>query len=72
MCCNLLYFTEDYNEQEEQQVNGDVDANEPKKCDIIRITGKRENCEAAKQALHDLVPVTVEVSYHYAHKVSTF
>jgi hypothetical protein len=30
-------------------------------CDVIRITGKQENCEAAKRALLDLVPVTVEV-----------
>jgi hypothetical protein len=30
-------------------------------CDVIRITGKPENCEEAKRALFDLVPVTVEV-----------
>ena len=30
-------------------------------CDVIRITGKQEKCEAAKRALLDLVPVTVEV-----------
>lgn len=30
-------------------------------CDIIRITGKPENCEAAKQALIDNVPITIEV-----------
>jgi len=36
--------------------------------DIIRITGKNEKCEAACQALKDLVPVSIEVevpfSYH--------
>lgn len=30
-------------------------------CDIIRITGKKENCESAKQALLNLVPVTEEI-----------
>lgn len=30
-------------------------------CDIIRINGKKENCEAAKQALLNLVPVTEEI-----------
>lgn len=30
-------------------------------CDIIRITGKPENCDAAKQALIDNVPITIEV-----------
>lgn len=31
-------------------------------CDIIRITGQPENVAAAKQALLDLVPVTIQVS----------
>lgn len=30
-------------------------------CDIIRITGQPENVAAAKQALLDLVPITIEV-----------
>lgn len=29
---------------------------------IIRISGKKENCEAAADALRELVPVNVEVS----------
>jgi hypothetical protein len=37
-------------------------------CDVIRITGKRENCEAAQKALLDLVPVTVEVSSELSKK----
>lgn len=50
----------------EPVVNGDAAAeeepsSEPKKCDIIIITGKAENCEGAKQALLDLVPVQEEV-----------
>lgn len=40
-------------------MNGDT---QPKACDIIRITGLPENCEAAKQALIDNIPITVEVS----------
>lgn len=38
-------------------VNGD----DHKKNDIIMITGKAENCEAAKKALLDLVPITEEI-----------
>lgn len=30
-------------------------------CDIIRITGKPENAAAAKEALLNLVPITIEV-----------
>jgi hypothetical protein len=59
------YIPEEYhNHQDEgQQLNGDVEELEPvRMCDVIRITGKQENCEAAKRALLDLVPVTVEVS----------
>ena len=29
--------------------------------DIIRITGRSDNCEAAKQALINLVPINIEV-----------
>jgi len=49
--------------------NGVEVSNGPKKCDTIVITGKPENCENAKQALLDLVPVQeeVEVPYDY-HK----
>jgi len=32
---------------------------------IIRITGKKENCEGASQALLELVPITAEVSVPY-------
>ncbi len=44
-------------EEGEATVNGDAgsesggEGDKPKKCDIIIITGKKENCEAAKQAL---------------------
>lgn len=36
-------------------------------CDIIRITGKAENCEAAKEALLNNVPITVEVKTNTKH-----
>uniref|UniRef100_A0A8D3D2J5 Vigilin n=1 Tax=Scophthalmus maximus TaxID=52904 RepID=A0A8D3D2J5_SCOMX len=38
-----------------------VDPNAPKKCDIIVISGRKERCEAAVEALKALVPVTIEV-----------
>ena len=47
---------------EEPLVNGTDENGEPemKKEDIILITGKRENCEGAKEALLNLVPITME------------
>ncbi|XP_074988419.1 vigilin isoform X2 [Caretta caretta] len=39
----------------------EADPTSPKKCDIIIISGRREKCEAAKEALQALVPVTTEV-----------
>ena len=39
----------------------DADPSSPRKCDIIIISGRREKCEAAKEALQALVPVTIEV-----------
>ncbi|XP_015598207.1 vigilin [Cephus cinctus] len=47
----------------EEQVNGEngeVLETVPA-CDVIRITGQPENAAAAKQALLDLVPITIEV-----------
>jgi hypothetical protein len=58
------YIPEEYHshQDEGQQQNGNMEEYEPvRMCDVIRITGKQENCEAAKRALLDLVPVTVEV-----------
>lgn len=58
------YIPEEYHghQDEGQQPNGDVEECEQvRMCDVIRITGKQEKCEAAKRALLDLVPVTVEV-----------
>lgn len=43
------------------QVNGDINAEPIRHCDVIRITGKEENCLQAKQALFDLVPITINV-----------
>uniref|UniRef100_T1J4B4 K Homology domain-containing protein n=1 Tax=Strigamia maritima TaxID=126957 RepID=T1J4B4_STRMM len=58
---------------DEVQYNGDLHMNDgeigtddkPRKNDIIKITGKMENCDKAKQALLALVPITVEVSVPY-------
>jgi len=41
--------------------NGDRSSNP----NIIRITGKRENCDGASKALLELVPITAEVSVPY-------
>ncbi|CAH2086464.1 unnamed protein product [Euphydryas editha] len=37
------------------------ESSEPSVNDIIRITGRPENCEAAKKALLDQVPITIDV-----------
>ena len=42
---------------------GDAPENGDNSCDIIRISGKKEKCEAAAKALQDLVPVNLEVNY---------
>ncbi|XP_023195384.1 vigilin isoform X2 [Xiphophorus maculatus] len=51
--------------QENGEANGEVkepvDPNAPKKCDVILISGRKERCEAALEALKALVPVTIEV-----------
>uniref|UniRef100_A0A8C6R5N1 Vigilin n=1 Tax=Nannospalax galili TaxID=1026970 RepID=A0A8C6R5N1_NANGA len=39
----------------------EVDPGSPRRCDIIVISGRKEKCEAAKEALEALVPVTIEV-----------
>ncbi|KAM9849306.1 high density lipoprotein binding protein a isoform 2-T2 [Aulostomus maculatus] len=51
--------------QENGEANGEVkepvDPNAPKKCDVIVISGRKERCDGAVEALKALVPVTVEV-----------
>uniref|UniRef100_A0A4X2LU28 Vigilin n=1 Tax=Vombatus ursinus TaxID=29139 RepID=A0A4X2LU28_VOMUR len=39
----------------------EADPSSPRKCDIIIISGRKEKCEAAKEALEALVPVTIMV-----------
>lgn len=39
----------------------ETDPGSPRRCDIIVISGRKEKCEAAKEALEALVPVTIEV-----------
>lgn len=48
------------NGEESREVK-EVDVDSPKKCDIIIISGRKEKCEAAKESLQALVPVTIEV-----------
>jgi len=54
-------------------VNGVAAAAEPaasdvtNECDIIRITGKSEKCEAAAQALKELVPIALEVDVPFEY-----
>lgn len=49
-----------------EQVNGEngVVTETVPACDIIRITGQPENVAGAKQALLDLVPITIQVSLY--------
>ncbi|XP_056607167.1 high density lipoprotein binding protein a [Triplophysa dalaica] len=51
--------------QENGEANGEVkepvDPSAPRKCDIIVLSGRKERCEAAVEALKALVPVTIEV-----------
>jgi len=51
--------------QENGETNGEVkepvDPAAPKKCDVIVLSGRKERCEAAVEALKALVPVTIEV-----------
>lgn len=46
-----------FNHQNLPEENGDG----IRPCDIIRVSGRVENCESAKAALLDQVPVTIEV-----------
>lgn len=43
------------------QLNGDINGDPVRDCNVIKITGKEENCLKAKQALLDLVPITINV-----------
>lgn len=43
------------------QVNGEINAEPTRQCDVIKITGKEVHCQKAKQALFDLVPITISV-----------
>ncbi|CAL8135568.1 unnamed protein product [Orchesella dallaii] len=52
-----IKFPERVDENNLPEENGDG----IRPCDIIRVSGRLENCEAAKNALLDQVPVTIEV-----------
>ncbi|KAF6209513.1 hypothetical protein GE061_015260 [Apolygus lucorum] len=53
------YNNEGAPENSEEIVNGE--SSEPKPSDIIRITGKPQNCELASEALKDSVPIIYEM-----------
>lgn len=58
----------EYQQNGPSEVNGHMDGDEkeqqpPRQCDIVHITGKPENCEAAKQMLLETVPITLEVRF---------
>nr|XP_058155674.1 vigilin isoform X3 [Dasypus novemcinctus] len=52
---------ENGDEPAEGRDSKEADPSSPRRCDIILISGRKEKCEAAKEALEALVPVTVEV-----------
>lgn len=54
--------TEEYHSE---LTNGDINAEPIRQCDVIKITGKETNCLQAKQALLDLIPITIEVDVPY-------
>ncbi|XP_017472709.1 PREDICTED: vigilin isoform X2 [Rhagoletis zephyria] len=45
--------------------DGDENVEPVRECDIIRISGRLEKCEAAKQALIDLIPIVKELEVPY-------
>lgn len=49
----------------EPTTNGE-DSSQPGVNDVIRITGRPENCEAAKKALLEQVPITIDVHMPFA------
>lgn len=71
MSCPLSPFSLVHSAEPVVQENGDEagegreakdsDPGSPRRCDIIIISGRKEKCEAAKEALEALVPVTIEV-----------
>ena len=47
--------------------NGNEEETAPKKCDIIIITGKKDNCEAARDALNVSSNLTMTVPFRDFH-----
>uniref|UniRef100_A0A8C9VJI0 Vigilin n=1 Tax=Scleropages formosus TaxID=113540 RepID=A0A8C9VJI0_SCLFO len=63
--CFFSASTAETTAQENGETNGEVkdaaDPATPRKCDVIVLSGRKERCEAAVEALKALVPVTIEV-----------
>nr|CAB52798.1 drosophila dodeca-satellite protein 1 [Drosophila melanogaster] len=53
---------ENEGQEGEQEVEKEAEQEPVRQCDVIRITGRIEKCEAAKQALLDLIPIEEELS----------
>ena len=71
---NVQKITTDFNVQikfpdkakagERPQANGEVNGEHVvSACDIIRISGKKENCAGASKALKALVPINIKVRF---------
>lgn len=57
--------SEQQNNQENQDNNGSHMIGDNSRANIVTITGRKENCEKAKEELLALVPVSIEVSIPY-------
>ncbi|XP_043070287.1 vigilin isoform X1 [Drosophila grimshawi] len=55
-------LTNGVNGEGEEGADGEPSAEQVRHCDVIRITGLIEKCEAAKQALIDLIPIEEELN----------
>lgn len=53
------------NGEEGAEIKIAADPGSPKKCDIILISGRKERCDSACEALKALVPVSIEVEVPY-------
>lgn len=69
----IKFPDKDMGRQEYAETNGDVEGvngsaeNVTPPQDIVRVSGKKENCDAARDALLALVPVTLEVTVPFRH-----
>ncbi|CAH0381314.1 unnamed protein product [Bemisia tabaci] len=67
---NFLSVADDGVPHGEGQVNGDVHNESQDSCDTISIWGRPENCELAKQAVLDLIPIEKELNVPFEYHSS--